>query len=77
MRDLWVQKFLRELVVSVAAPSDLKGSFLVKILHCSEGGDVKQVAQISKQISHVCDCLSLSHLYLISCMFLLFLSLYA
>ena len=25
------------------APSDLTGSFIVKILHCGEGGNVKQV----------------------------------
>ena len=42
------------------APSDLAGSILVKILHCGEGGDVEQVTRISKQISCVCDCLSLS-----------------
>ena len=41
MRDLLVQEFLRELVVGVAAPSDLAGSILVKILHCGEGGDVE------------------------------------
>ena len=39
--DLWVQEFLRELVVGVAAPSDLAGSILVKILHSVEGGDVE------------------------------------
>jgi len=30
VRDLRVQEFLRELVVGVAAPSDLVGSILVK-----------------------------------------------
>ena len=39
VRDLLVQEFLRDLVVGVAAPSDLTGSFSVKILHSGEGGD--------------------------------------
>ena len=43
MRDLRVQEFLRELIVDVATPSDLVGSFLVKILHSVEGGDVEHV----------------------------------
>ena len=43
MRDLRVQEFLRELVVGVAAPSDLAGSIIVEILHSGEGGDVKRV----------------------------------
>jgi len=60
VRDLRVQKFLRELVVGVAAPSDLTGSIIVEILHSGEGGNVEQVARISKQMSCVCDCLSLS-----------------
>ena len=60
VRDLRVQEFLRELIVGVAAPSDLVRSIIVKILHCSEGGDVKQVARTSKQFSRVCDCSSLS-----------------
>ena len=47
-RDLRVQEFLRELVVGVAAPSDLAGSVLVKILHCGEDGNVKHVARASK-----------------------------
>ena len=65
MRDLRVQEFLRELIVGVAAPSDLAGSILVKILHCGEGRNVEQVAQTSKQFSLVCDCSSLStHLFL-------------
>ena len=34
---------VRELVVGVAAPSHLAGSFLVKILHSDESGNVKQV----------------------------------
>ena len=48
MRDLRVQELLRELVVGVAAPSNLTGLFLVEILHCGEGGDVEQVARTSK-----------------------------
>ena len=32
----------------VAVPSDLARSFLVKIFHCSEGGNVEQVARTSK-----------------------------
>ena len=48
VRDLRVQEFSRELVVGVAAPSDLAGSIIVKILHSGEGGDIEQVARISK-----------------------------
>ena len=48
MRDLRVQEFLRELVVGVAAPNDLAGSVIVKILHSGEGRDVEQVARSSK-----------------------------
>ena len=61
MRDLRVQEFLRELIVGVAAPSDLAGSILIKILHCGEGGDVEQVARSSKQFSRIFDCSSLTH----------------
>ena len=49
MRDLWVQEFLRELVVGVtapsgvAAPSVLAGSFTVKILHSVESRDIELV----------------------------------
>ena len=39
VRDLRVVEFLRELVVGIAAPSDLARLFLVKILHCGEDGD--------------------------------------
>ena len=39
VRDLQVQEFLRELVIGVAAPSDLAGSILVEILHSIEDGD--------------------------------------
>ena len=41
------KEFLRELIV-VVAPSDLAGSILVEIFHCSEGGDIEQVARSSK-----------------------------
>jgi len=37
VRDLWVQEFLKELIVDVAALSDLAGSIIVEILHCGEG----------------------------------------
>jgi len=55
--------FLRERVrelVGVAVLSAIMGSVIVKILHCGEGGDVKQVARTSKQISRICDCPFLS-----------------
>jgi len=64
VRDLWAQEFLRELIVGVAAPSNLTGSFLVKILHGGEGGNVEQVARPMKQIPRVCDCLSLSIVFI-------------
>ena len=44
VRDLRIQEFLRELIVGVAAPSDLARSFLVEVLHSGKGGDVEQVA---------------------------------
>jgi len=59
VRDLWVQEFLRELIVGVATPSDFAGSILVEILHGVKGGDIEQVVRTSKQISRVCYCLSL------------------
>ena len=43
VRDLWVQEFLRELVVGIAAPSALAGSILAKILHSVKGWDVEKV----------------------------------
>ena len=43
VRDLWVQEFLRELVVGVGALSDLARSFIVEILYSVEGRDVEQV----------------------------------
>ena len=64
-----VQEFLRELIVSVAAPSDLAGMIIVEIPHCGEGGDVEQVAQTSKQFSRVCDCSSLSHSPYLACLY--------
>ena len=48
VRYLWVQEFLRELVVGIATPSDLAGSIIVKIFHCGKGGDVEKVARTSK-----------------------------
>ena len=48
VRDLRVQEFLRELVIRVAAPSDLAVSFIVKILHSGEDRDVKQLVRTSK-----------------------------
>jgi len=72
VRDLRVQEFLKELVVSVAAPGDLAGSFLVKILHCGEGDDVEQVDRSSKQISRVTIAhLSLNSLVIISYLLLI------
>jgi len=59
VRDLRVQKFLRELVVGVVASSNLTGSLAVEILYRSEDGDVEQVDRTSKRFSCVCDCLSL------------------
>ena len=50
MRDLRVQEFLRELVVGVTAPSELAGSFIVKILHIVEGRDIEQVCSNLKTI---------------------------
>ena len=38
-------RVLRELVVGVAAPSDLIRSIIVEILHSGEGGDVEQVLE--------------------------------
>jgi len=51
---------------------------IVEIFHCGEGGDIEKVAQISKQISHVCDCfsLSLTHSYNCSYLFTWYLLLY-
>jgi len=64
VRDLRVQEFLREILVSVAAPGDLAGSILLKILHSVEGGTYSKCALTSKQFSRVCNCSSLSHLCL-------------
>ena len=38
VRDMRVQEFLRELVVSVVTLSDLAGSIILKKFHCGEGG---------------------------------------
>ena len=70
VRDLRVQDFLRELIVGVSASSDFAGSFLVEILHCSEGGGVEQVGRTLKQFSHVYNCSSLS-LSLLTCVYIL------
>jgi len=55
VRDLRVQEFLRDLV-RVATSSDLAGSIIVELFHCSEGRDVEQVGRSLKQFSRVCDC---------------------
>ena len=60
VRDLRVREFLKELVVGVAVPGDLVGSIIVEILHSCKDEDVEQVARTSKQISHICGCLSIS-----------------
>ena len=76
VRDLRIQEFLRELVVGVAAPSDHVGSILVEIPHSVEGGDVEKCARPLKQFSRVCDSSLFHSLVFISCMLLLFTSLY-
>ena len=48
VRDLRVQKFLRELIVGTVVPSDLAGSFIVKIFYYGEGGDLEKVARTLK-----------------------------
>jgi len=70
VRDLRVQEFLRKLVVGVAAPTDIAGSIIVKILHSVEGGDVEQVCSNLKIILlclRLLISLSLTH----SCLYLL------
>ena len=70
-------RVLRELIVGVAAPSDLMGSILVEILHCGESRDVEQVARTSKQLSPVVIAhLSLNSLVFISCMLIIFVLIY-
>ena len=76
-RDLRIQEFLRELIVGVAAPSDLAGSFLVKILRRGEGGNIEQVARPRNNspvfvIAH----LSLNSLVFISCLLIIFVLIY-
>ena len=43
VKDLRVQEFLRELIVGIAAPSDLAELIIVEILYSVEGGDIEQV----------------------------------
>ena len=60
-------ELLRELVVSVAAPSDLAESIIVEILHSVEGGDVEQGCSNLKTNLSFCDrslYLSLVFIYL-------------
>ena len=78
--DLWVQEFLRELVVGVATLSDLARLILVEILHSVEGGNIEQVCS---NLETILSCLRLlislslthTHLCFISCICLLFISL--
>ena len=77
MRDLRVHEFLRELVVGIAAPGDLAGLFLVEILHCGEGENVKQVTRTLKySLVFAIAQLSLNLLVLISCMLIIFVLIY-
>ena len=41
VRDLRVEEFLMELVVGIAAPSDLARSFIVEILYSGKGREIK------------------------------------
>ena len=82
---------LRELVVGVTVPSDLAGSFIVKILHIVEGRDIEQVCSnlkiilpclrllISLFLSHLCLCiLHVYIVYLFICfIYLCFINIYA
>jgi len=73
VRDLRVQEFLRELVVGIAALSDLTGSILMKILHSVKGGDVEKVcSNLKTNLSCLRLLLSLTCVY-ISCMLILFI----
>jgi len=77
VRDLRVQEFLRELVVGVAALSELAGSILLKILHSGEGWDVEQVcSNLETNLPCLRLLISLS-LVFISYLLLLLTSLYA
>ena len=67
VRDLRVQEFLRELVVGVAAPSDLAGLILVEILHCGEGGDVEQLELRNKSPVFAIAYLSLTCFFYLAC----------
>ena len=77
MRDLQLQEFLRELIVGFATPSDLAGSIIVKIFHSGEGGDVEQVCSNFKTNLSCLQLFISLLLVFISCMFILFISLYA
>ena len=78
VRDLRVQEFLRELVVSVAAPSDLAGSIFVKILHSVEGREVEQVcSNLETNLPCLQLLISLSLVFIYTCMLILCISLYA
>ena len=79
VRDLRVQEFLRELVVNVATPSNLARLFIIEILHSGEGGDVEQECS---NLETILPCLRLlislsTYLCFISCMLILFISVYA
>jgi len=47
-KRLAAPRFMKELVVGVAAPNDLTKSIIVEILYCGEGRDIEQVARTSK-----------------------------
>ena len=74
VRDLRVQKLLRELVVGIAAPSDITRSLQQKSFIVLKAGTQSKCSQTLKQISRVCDFLSLSYFCFISCILLLFIS---
>ena len=77
MRDLRVQEFLRELVVGFEVPSDLARSIIMEILHSVEDGDVEQVCSNLKTVLPCLRLLIFLSLVFISCMLILFISLYA
>jgi len=60
VRDLRGQGFLRELVVGVAASSDLAGSIIVEIFIVLKAGTLSKYGRTSKQLSRICDCSSFS-----------------
>ena len=76
VRDLRVQEFLREIVVGVAAPSDLAGSILVEILRNVEGANVEQVysnLEINKSPMLVIAYLTLTCVLYLICYYCLYL----